>query len=133
MITIDTNLLVRLFIEDDAEQAAAARDELERAGGVVITAPVLCELAWVLRRYYRMPRDTLAAILDGLTRIPKARIDREAMDAGVAALRAGGDFADAVIARLGEREGATVFVSFDRKAVRVLNGLGLASRAPTTA
>jgi predicted nucleic-acid-binding protein len=49
--------------------------------------------------------------------------DRAAVEAGLASLRAGGDFADGVIAHEGRRMGADVFVSFDRRAVALLKGL----------
>ena len=51
-ITADTNVLVRAVVEDDAEQAAAARALLQRASVIAVPVPVFCELAWVLKRAY---------------------------------------------------------------------------------
>jgi hypothetical protein len=47
-----------------------------------------------------------------------------ACDAGLAILEAGGDFADGVIAFDGRRLGGAVFVSFDRRAVALIERSG---------
>jgi predicted nucleic-acid-binding protein len=54
--------------------------------------------------------------------------NRPAIDAGLAMLDAGGDFADGVIAYEGRWLGAETFVSFDRKAVEMLNQQGQPAR-----
>ena len=46
--------------------------------------------------------------------------NRPAIEAGLAMLDAGGDFADGVIAYEGRWLGAETFVSFDKKAVEML-------------
>ena len=52
------------------------------------------------------------------------RVDRPLVDAGLAVLEAGGDFADGVIAFEGRRLGGTVFVSFDRTAIELIAATG---------
>lgn len=62
-ITADTNLLVRVLVQDDPEQASAAMDLLCRAELVAVPLPVLCELVWVLKRVYGFAAaDCVAAI-----------------------------------------------------------------------
>jgi len=62
------------------------------------------------------------------------RVDRSAVEAGLALLEAGGDFADGVIAHEGQWLGGEVFVSFDRQAVALLQAQGVAAqRLPLTA
>ena len=51
-------------------------------------------------------------------------MNRTAVEAGLSALDAGGDFADGVIAYEGEWLGAEEFVSFDSKAVSLLQSQG---------
>ncbi len=51
-VTADTNLLVRVLVQDDPEQARAAMDLLRRAELVALPLPVFCELVWVLKRLY---------------------------------------------------------------------------------
>lgn len=47
---------------------------------------------------------------------------------GIAVLEAGGDFADGVIAYEGSRLGGQTFVSFDRKASKLLQSAGVSAR-----
>ena len=88
----------------------------------------LCELAWVLAYSYRIPA---ADIAEGIRRLlggANAVFNLPAVEAGLAALEAGGDFADGVIAHEGLRLGADVFVSFDRKAVKIVTAQGMPAR-----
>ncbi len=127
-VTVDTNVLVRVFAADDAVQNRAANIAMDAATAVILTLPMLCELAWVLSRGYRIPPDEIAQILRDLLETDNAELDRPAVEAGLAILEAGGDFADGVIAHEGRRLGADAFVSFDRKAVRLLQAQGEPAR-----
>ena len=51
-ISVDTNILVRAVVLDDAKQGEAAAKLLTDASLVAIALPCLCELVWVLRRLY---------------------------------------------------------------------------------
>jgi predicted nucleic-acid-binding protein len=51
-------------------------------------------------------------------------------EAGLALLDAGGDFADGVIAHEGYWLGAETFVSFDKKAVKLVEASGGMARLP---
>ena len=55
-------------------------------------------------------------------------MNRPAVEAGLSALDAGGDFADGVIAYEGNWLGAEEFVSFDSKAVSMLKSQGNRAR-----
>jgi hypothetical protein len=55
-------------------------------------------------------------------------VDRPAVEAGLAVLQAGGDFADGIIAFEGRRLGGEVFVSFDRHAVELTVAGGAEAR-----
>jgi predicted nucleic-acid-binding protein len=50
--------------------------------------------------------------------------DRSAVEAGLEMLESGGDFADGVIAHEGRWLGGDTFVSFDRRAARLLRSGG---------
>lgn len=116
-IAADTNVLLRAVVQDDASQAAAAQALLLRASLIAVPIPVLCEFAWVLKRGYGYGADDIAAAIEAICGVDAVVTDVPATDAGLAALRAGGDFADGAIASQGERLGGTVFASFDRSAV----------------
>lgn len=123
-ITADTNLLVRLATEDDPVQARMADAVTERADLVAVPTPALCELVWVLRRGYRRTNGQIAEALRRLLASPKVRTDRVSAEAGLAALDAGGDFADGCLAAEGRRLGGAIFTSFDRQAVLRVKAAG---------
>ena len=129
-ITADTNVLLRVVVHDDPEQADAARALLQRATVVAIPVPVLCEFAWVLKRTYARGANDVAAAIEAVTEIDVVVTDLPAVEAGLSSLRAGGDFADGVIAHQGEALGGTVFASFERRAVARLRSNGAAAADP---
>ena len=92
---------------------------------------MFCEFAWVLKRAYARSAAEIAAAIEALTNIDVIATDVPAVEAGLAALRAGGDFADGVIAHQGEALGGTVFASFDRRAVSRLRDTGVAAGDPS--
>ncbi|MFA7263815.1 MAG: type II toxin-antitoxin system VapC family toxin [Caulobacter sp.] len=127
-ITPDTNVLVRMLIQDDKRQARIAEAALLRAETIALTLPTLCELVWVLSRLYRFPLAHIAMAIRVLIGGAGVVIDGPAVDAGLEALDAGGDFADAVIAFEGRRLGGDVFVSFDKAVVELLASRNQAAR-----
>ncbi len=127
-IAVDTNVLVRAAVRDDAEQTDAATRLMGRAEMVAIAVPCLCEFVWVLRSVYRFRPSDIAKAIRILLTAENVETNRPAVDAGLAVLDAGGDFADGVIAHEGRWLGAETFVSFDRKAVEMLAAQGLPAR-----
>jgi len=123
-ITADTNILVRAAVADNRYQASQAMELLRDAEIVVLTLPTLREFVWVLARGYRRPAADIASAVRRLAAPAAVRVDRPAVEAGLAMLEAGGDFADGIIALEGRRLGGTVFASFDRKAVELVAAAG---------
>ena len=121
-ITADTNVLLRLVMGDNEAQGLAAIEAMENASLIAISVHSLCELAWVLGGKYDMPRKDIAASIRGLISSENVVVNQPAVDAGLAILDAGGDFADGVIAFDGQWLGGETFVSFDKKAVKLLEG-----------
>lgn len=124
-LTADTNVLVRMVLTDDPDQARIAAATLTAAEGIAVTLPALCEFVWVLRRGYKREAQAIALAIRNLMRSATVRIDRPAVEAGLAILETGGDFADGVIAFEGSRLGGETFVSFDRDAVKRLKASGV--------
>lgn len=127
-ITVDTNILVRAVVRDDASQAMAASRLLKDAEIIAVPLPCLCEFVWVLRRVYRLGQTDIRAALLALLNTGNVAVNRPAADAGLVMLDAGGDFADGVIAFEGRWLGGETFVSFDRKAVALLEEQGQTAR-----
>jgi predicted nucleic-acid-binding protein len=127
-IAVDTNVLVRAAVRDHAEQTDAATKLMGRAEMVAIALPCLCELVWVLRSVYRFRQSDIAKAIRILLAAENVETNRPAVDAGLAVLDAGGDFADGAIEYEGRWLGAETFVSFDRKAVEMLAARGVPVR-----
>ena len=127
-ITADTNVLVRAAVQDEPHQARQAAKVLQQAELVAVPIPVLCELVWVLRRGYKKSVSDVSDAIHRLMKSDQVVMNRPAVEAGLAALDGGGDFADGVIAYEGEWLGAEEFVSFDAKAVSILKAMGTHAR-----
>lgn len=113
---------------DDEAQSQAAIEAMESAGLVAISVQALCELVWVLGSRNAMPRHDIASAIRGLVETRNVVVNRPAVEAGLSVLEAGGDFADGVIAFEGQWLGGEIFLSFDKKAVKLLEGRGIAAR-----
>lgn len=130
-ITADTNVFLRAVVQDNAAQAAEARALLLQATVIAVPIPVFCEFVWVLRRGYGYRASDIAAAIEAIVSVDAVVTDAPAVDAGLAALHAGGDFADGSIASQGERLGGSVFASFDRGAVARLRSGGAKAADPS--
>ncbi|MBP2548932.1 putative nucleic-acid-binding protein [Neorhizobium galegae] len=123
-ITADTNLLVRIVVADDPAQAKAAVELLASAELVAITLQSFCELAWVLSRAYNVPRPSIVAAIRAFLETENVIANLPAVEAGLAFLQTGGDFADGVIVHEGRWLGGETFASFYRDAVSLSKAQG---------
>jgi predicted nucleic-acid-binding protein len=127
-LTLDTNVLVRMAVLDDPAQARVAATAIRGADLLAIPIPVLCEFVWVLGRGYRKSSAEIAGAIRRLLSSNNVTLNRPAVDAGLAVLEAGGDFADGVAAWEGEWLGGDEFLTFDRKAASLLPKNGYPTR-----
>jgi predicted nucleic-acid-binding protein len=123
-ITADTNVLVRAVVSDDKKQARAAARVLKGAELIAVTLPSLCEFVWVLRRVYQFRQEDIVDAMEALLNAENVAVNRPAVDAGLSMFKAGGDFADGLIAFEGAWLGGDSFVSFDKQAVSLLSDQG---------
>jgi len=124
VIALDTNVVVRFLVQDEAEQSRRATEFIEELSSDdqgLISREVLLELAWVLERAYGYSRHEIASAIDGL--LSSSELILEAADDVGAALdlyrSEGCGFADLMIAAAARRLGASSVVTFDRKAARL--------------
>ena len=121
---LDTNVLVRFLVdaEGDPEQHAIAADYIQSHCSVeepcYVSGIVLCELAWVLQRAYKIPKieiaDQIAALLEAQQLVVA---DRDLSRRALAYFReSSADFPDHLIAWLGHAAGADETATFDKKA-----------------
>jgi predicted nucleic-acid-binding protein len=116
MNAVDTNVLVRLFVEDDPQQHAAPRALIENEP-IWIAKTVLLETDWVLRRFYGFEQNTVHRAFTRLLGLENVQTEDEMSVASALALMSHGlEFADAL--HLVSRPPGAAFVSFDRSLVR---------------
>jgi predicted nucleic-acid-binding protein len=130
-LTADTNILLRAFVIDDPQQSEAAQRLIADAELIAVPVIVLCELAWVLSRQYKASRPVIADVIRRLTETANVVTAQPVVEAGLALLEAGGDFADGVIAFEGNWLGAETFVTFDKRAARLIQAQGGSARLLT--
>ena len=123
MIGLDTNVLVRYVLQDDARQSPRASRLIESLSADepgFVPVVVLVELAWVLGSGYKLSRGQLAAVLETLLRSKELVIDRADLVVQALARFSSGsaDFADAVIERVAAAAGCTTTMTFDQGAAK---------------
>jgi predicted nucleic-acid-binding protein len=119
MVGLDTNVLVRLVLDDDPAQAVAARRWFARATattGVMVDPIALCEFVWVLRARYRLGKAEALAVIEQLLETSGVTcLHEDQVRAAVDAWRNGpADFADYLMRDRYRAAGAGRMVTFDR-------------------
>ena len=127
-VTVDTSVLIRAVVRDDVKQGRSAARVLKEAEVIAVSLPCLCEFVWVLRQVYSFGRQDISAALEALLDAGNVQVNRPAVDAGLAILKEGGDFADGLIAYEGGWLGGVVFVSFDKRAIALIARQGQPTR-----
>jgi predicted nucleic-acid-binding protein len=123
MIGLDTNVLVRYIMQDDARQSARATAlieslDVERPGFVGLVSVI--ELYWVLTSCYHLSNEQVKQALDALLRTKQIVVDRS--DQVLRALRVfdtgKADFADCLIERIAASAGCEQTMTFDVNAAK---------------
>ncbi len=102
MIGLDTNVLVRYYVDDAADKEAtrqrmAAKRLVESGRALMVATTVLLEFEWVLRGYYEFSRKQIAAAFEHLLALPHVSIQNEAVvQTALISYSEGFDFADAL-------------------------------------
>ena len=123
MIGLDTNVLVRYIMQDDAKQAKLATKLVEalteQAPGFISLVTIV-ELSWVLESAFGLSRSQIVAVVQRLMAVDVFKLDRVSVVA--AAVRAYGegkaDIADYLIERSCAHFGCTRTMTFDKTAAK---------------
>jgi predicted nucleic-acid-binding protein len=118
MIGLDTNVLLRFFLQDDPNQSVrstALFDSLSPRNPGYISLVTLAELVWVFDRTYRKTRNEISALVKGL--LESNELVLENHDSVAQALRrfdsSNADFSDCLIERLCAAAGCSRTMTFD--------------------
>lgn len=129
MLAIDTNLIVRYLVGDDAGQAARAKRLIDN-NDVFVCTTVLLETQWVLHSVYGFSDEQCANVLAAFAGLERVTLEDPAAAASALAwLKKGLDFADGL--HLAKAADCEAFASFDQTFAKAANALGgLKVRAP---
>jgi predicted nucleic-acid-binding protein len=113
-MALDSNVLVRLLVNDDPVQALRAAESIDASAACFVPITVVLELEWVLRGACKLPWEAVISAFEGLLAIKQVHLEQEALVRPALAWHRGGlDFADALhLARSG---GCGALLSFDRQ------------------
>ena len=134
MPALDTNVLVRYIVQDDAAQLAAAKRLISRcvAEGSTLFVPVtvVLELEWVLRSGFAFGKDDVLMTLSSLLSAAELSFESErALEVALQLFRKGSaDFADCLHVSLATQAGEQPLWTFDKGAAKV-SGAQLLTKA----
>ncbi len=113
MTAVDTNVVVRLLVQDDEQQYNLAHNVFKK-DTIFISDTVLLETEWVLRFAYKHPRTMIYQGLIRLLGLPNVTVDNAVKIHNAFEWHKNGmDFADAL--HLAESVHCDRFITFDKK------------------
>jgi predicted nucleic-acid-binding protein len=130
MIGIDTNILLRLWLNDDPAQNKRIDALLAAHGGMpgslLLTDVVLAEAVWTLKSAFEQDKHAqLIAVRSLLEETAFAFEDREAVAAALSLFEAGScGFADCLVVAKHARQGCEFTATFDQR-MRKLPGVNV--------
>lgn len=126
----DTNVLLRLLLDDDEAQARAARAFLRTHAPLFVSHIVLVEASWVLASAYAYSRDEVRSVIDMLLETEGIDVQEPTVvESALAHHRASNaDLSDCLILAVAERAAATPLGTFDAKLAKLENARKLGSR-----
>jgi len=131
---LDTNILVRYLVADDAAQLRAARQLIRRCvhEGLALFVPVTValELEWVLRSSFGFAKNDVMAALASLLSSAELGFESErALEVALQLYREGSaDFADCLHVALAAQAGEQPLWTFDKAAAKISGAQLLAAR-----
>lgn len=130
MIGVDTNVLVRLLVDDNAVQTAKARafmSERTSESPAFVSSVALAETVWLLRSRFEYPMSDIISMLKALLSADGLLIEHtEELDAWLNGdSDPQGGLSDHLIAWAGTSAGCRSTVTFDRKAAKSVPGMEL--------
>lgn len=130
MIGVDTNVLLRFLVDDDALQCAAARafmSERSDDSPAFVSSMVLAETVWLLSKRFAYPMSEIVEMLRTLLAVDGMLLEyADELDAWLNADdEPQGDLADNMIAWAGTRAGCRATVTFDRSSAQKISGMEL--------
>lgn len=120
MYAIDTNVLVRIIIQDDEVQMKKAVKYVEECGDVFISLIVLCEFSWVVTSVYEFDKHNLLDVIENILRTEQFSVQepdsvREALNEYK---KSNADFSDCLIGAIAKNHRCANVATFDKRAAK---------------
>lgn len=137
MPALDTNVLVRYIVQDDAAQHATAKRLISRCvreqSTLFVPVTVVLELEWVLRSSFEFLKQDVLLTLSSLFSAAELSFESErALEVALQLYRTGSaDFADCLHTALATQAGEQPLWTFDKGAAR-LSGARAPAHEPGT-
>lgn len=79
--TIDSNLVIRYFVEDDAKKADAVEELFKKAKKDELELPdvIIAEIVWVLQSFYKLSKNETLGKLEGFLSLENVKINRSTL------------------------------------------------------
>lgn len=125
MISVDSNILVRIFLEDNIEQAKRAQNLMNQAGNgmrIFISSYALLEFVWVMK-IKKIPRSEIYNVLIIMADTPGITVgNREIVLSAAEKYHKGkADFGDYMIWADGDYNGSKEIKTFDQTFIAEVN------------
>lgn len=122
MLGVDSNIVLRLLINDDPIQAEQAKQAVKNASSpCLIDTTVLSEVVWVLKRGYKFDRENIIKAVEALLQTQNFvfedndiiwRTLNDYKDSSA-------DFSDCLIGQRNKQNKCETTITFDRKASQI--------------
>jgi len=135
LIALDTNVLVRMLIEDDRRQAQIIEKTIvwaeKNSIPVLILFEVLVETVWVLESVYQCSREEIVTFLQALIITPTfSFVDPQIVRRAIYEYKKSGDFADLIIVNQAKEHQVKTLLSFDKKLQKKFPGYVVGKLSP---
>lgn len=125
MIGIDTNILVRFFIQDDPIQFEMSRKflmmECSSSRPGLVNTVVLCELIWTLKRVYGLKKPQLIYIIEQMLEVKQLSLEKSDLIRKALEVfrKSKADFSDCLVGLLNQKAGCDRSETFDKSASKL--------------
>ncbi len=125
MISIDTNIILRLLLDDQPRQTEQIITMIDQAkpGSIMMADAVFFEVVWVLSgEFYRLDRPIIAKLLHQITGIPQINCNRNLIEQAIPLYlkHSGISFIDACLASYAQLNHATPLLTLDKRLISAL-------------
>lgn len=130
MIGVDTNLLARLFVDDDPRQqeiAGAFFGQRSTDDPAYVSLVVIAEFVWLLGKTYDYSKKSVTEALAALLESPDFIVESRNLveDALVLSEQPKVGIVDVLISRIAMRDGCVAVATFDKEAAKRVPGMKL--------